>query len=226
MRPEIHRFELCPWVYRAFLNVTPQYRTILQQCFNALNDVGGKPIELVAGTPGIAYAVSDTMSWLKKKAWSPATSVGLFGIMMPLAANGIPAGIKSMEQLFTADDLSDVKVLIVSYDNMLPMQGRVNDAIAQWTKNGGILMLLSGKNDYWRMPDRFWAEKGSPVADLLMKLGVDVRQTVSFTRFLIHTYYDSVNALNQITHIYCLFVLLPFLFIRTSQRAPRVSRRA
>ena len=173
MRPEIHRFELCPWVYRAFLNVTPQYRTILQQCFNALNDVGGKPVELVAGTPGIAYAVSDTMSWLKKKAWSPATSVGLFGIMMPLAANGIPAGIKSMEQLFTADDLSDVKVLIVSYDNMLPMQGRVNDAIAQWTKNGGILMLLSGKNDYWRMPDRFWAEKGSPVADLLMKLGVD-----------------------------------------------------
>ena len=56
---------------------------------------------------------------------------------------------------------------------MLPMSGKVNDAIAQWTKNGGMLMLLSGQNDYWRMPDRFWAKQGSPVADLFAKLGVE-----------------------------------------------------
>ena len=93
--------------------------------------------------------------------------------MMPLATAGIPASVKSMEQLYTADDLSDVKVLILSYDNMLPMSGKVNDAIAQWTKNGGMLMLLSGQNDYWLMPDRFWAKQGSPVADLLAKLGVE-----------------------------------------------------
>lgn len=179
MRPEIHRFELCPWVYRAFKNVTPQYRTIQQQCFNALNWVGGKAIEMETGTPGIAYAVSDTLSWLKKKAWSPATSVGLFGIMMPLAANGIPVSIKSMEQLTTAADLSDVKVLIVSYDNMLPMSAQVNDAIAAWTRGGGVLMLLSGQNDYWRMPDRFWAKQGSPVTDLLTKLGVDAKVNTS-----------------------------------------------
>ena len=173
MRPEIHRFELCPWVYRAFGNVSQQYRTILQQCFNALNMVSGKEIQLEAGTPGIAYALSDTVSWLKKNTWPPATSVGFYGIMMPLATAGIPASVKSMEQLYTADDLSDVKVLILSYDNMLPMSGKVNDAIAQWTKNGGMLMLLSGQNDYWLMPDRFWAKQGSPVADLLAKLGVE-----------------------------------------------------
>ena len=173
MRPEIHRFELCPWVYRAFGNVSQQYRTILQQCFNALNMVSGKEIQLEAGTPGIAYALSDTVSWLKKNAWSPATSVGFYGIMMPLATAGIPVSVKSMEQLYTADDLSDVKVLILSYDNMLPMSGKVNDAIAQWTKNGGMLMLLSGQNDYWLMPDRFWAKQGSPVADLLAKFGVE-----------------------------------------------------
>ncbi|MCR4574642.1 MAG: hypothetical protein K5787_12855 [Lentisphaeria bacterium] len=175
MRPEIHRFELCPWVYRAFGNVSQQYRTMLQQCFNALNMVSGKEIELEAGTPGIAYALSDTMSWLKKNAWSPATSVGFYGIMMPLTTVGIPVSVKSMEQLYTADDLSDVKVLIVSYDNMLPMSGVVNDAIAAWVRNGGTLMLLSGQNDYWRMPDRFWTEKGSPVADLLSKLGVEAK---------------------------------------------------
>jgi hypothetical protein len=185
MRPEIHRFELCPWVYRAFGNVSQPYRTIQQQCFNALNMVSGKEIQLEAGTPGIAYALSDTVSWLKKNAWSPATSVGFYGIMMPLATAGIPVSVKSMEQLYTADDLSDVKVLILSYDNMLPMSGKVNDAIAQWTKNGGMLMLLSGQNDYWLMPDRFWAKQGSPVADLFAKLGVEA--TVELDAFAENT---------------------------------------
>ncbi len=173
MRPEIHRFELYPWVYRAFGNVSPEYRTILQQCFNALNYVGGKEIEMTAGTPGIAYALSDTVSWLKKNGCAPATSRGFYGIMMPLAAYGIPVGIKSMERLRRAEDLSNVNVLIISYDNMLPMSGEVNNAIAAWTKDGGSLMLLSGQNDYWRMTNRFWAADGSPVADLLSKLGVE-----------------------------------------------------
>ena len=179
MRPEIHRFEICPWLNRAFEDVSGSYRTILQQCFNALNEVGGKEITLEAGTPGIAYAVSDTISWLKNTNWAPATSTGLYGITMPLATAGIPVSIKSMEQIYTAEDLKDVKILIVSYDNMLPMSEDVNDAIAAWVKAGGTLMLLSGQNDFWDADDRFWNtgdnKDGSPVANLLKKLGVDVK---------------------------------------------------
>ena len=172
MHPQIHRFEICPWVNRAFANVSSTYRTIQTQCYNALNYVGGKAITMHTGTPGIKYAVSDTISWLKNEKWSPATSEGLYGVTMPLATAGIPVGIKSMEQLYTADDLSDTKILILSYDNQLPMSETVNEAIADWVKKGGVLLLTSGCNDYWDAADRFWAKDGSPIINLFGKLGI------------------------------------------------------
>lgn len=178
LRPEIHRFEICPWLSRAFEQVSDSYRTILQQCFNALNEVGGKEITLETGTPGIYYAVSDTISWLKKAKWAPATSQGLYGITMPLATAGIPIGIQSMEQIYTPEDLAEVKILILSYDNMLPMSEMVNDAIAEWVQVGGTLMLLSGCNEFWGAADRFWNtgknQDGSPVANLMKKMDVNV----------------------------------------------------
>lgn len=178
LQPEIHRFEICPWLSRAFEQVSSSYRTVLQQCFNALNEVGGKEITLEAGTPGIYYAVSDTMSWLKSSQWSPDTSVGYYGIVMPLATAGIPVGVKSMEHITSLDDLADVKILIISYDIMLPMSETVNDVVAEWVKSGGTLMLLSGCNSYWEAEDRFWNtgdnKDGSPVANLMKKLGVNV----------------------------------------------------
>lgn len=178
LRPEIHRFEICPWLSRAFEQVSDSYRTVLQQCFNALNQVGGQEITLEAGTPGIYYAVSDTLSWLKNTSWAPATSQGFYGITMPLATAGIPIGIKSMEQIDTVEDLSDVKILIISYDNMLPMSETVNDVVAEWVRSGGTLLLLSGCNDFWEGESRFWNtgdnHDGSPVANLMKKLGLDV----------------------------------------------------
>ncbi|MBQ2881621.1 MAG: hypothetical protein IJE40_05085, partial [Clostridia bacterium] len=173
MHPEIHRFEICPWTNRAFGNVSFSYKTILQQCFNALNEVGGKEVTLEAGTPGIKYVVSDTMSWLKSGQWSIDTSSAYYSVTMPLAMNGIPVGIKSMEQIYTAEDLDDVKILILCYDNQLPMSEDVNSAISDWVKAGGTLLLLSGRNEYWKMDDRFWAEDGDPITNLFKKLDVE-----------------------------------------------------
>lgn len=195
MVPQIHRFEICPWVDRAFGRVSSSYRTIQQQCYNALNYVGGKEIIMQTGTPGIKYAVSDTISWLKNSAWSPATSEGLYGITMPLATAGIPVGIKSMEQLYKAEDLADTKILILSYDNQLPMSEDVNNAVAEWVKVGGVLLLTSGSNDYWSAKDRFWINDGSPVKNLFNKLGLD-NVTVN-TDFSVSTasYITSANGL-------------------------------
>ena len=173
MHPEIHRFEICPWTDRAFGKVSTGYKTILQQCFNALNEVGGKEITLQTGTPGIKYLVSDTISWLKHARWAPETSDGYYGVTMPLATYGIPVGVKSMEQVYTSADLDDVKILIVSYDNQLPMDEKVNDAIAEWVKAGGTLLLLSGQNEFWEAEDRFWHADGSPIANLFKKMGVE-----------------------------------------------------
>ena len=94
---------------------------MLQQTFNALNEVGGKETVLETGTVGISYVMSDTMSWLKNTVWAPDTEKSFYGITAPLVNAGIPLNIKNLENINSADDLSDTKLLLLSYDSMLPM---------------------------------------------------------------------------------------------------------
>ncbi|MBQ4062602.1 MAG: hypothetical protein IJD14_07115, partial [Christensenellaceae bacterium] len=182
LRPEIQRFELCPWVHRAYENVSPSYRTVLQQTFNALNEVGGKETVLETGTVGISYVMSDTMSWLKNTAWAPDTEKSFYGITAPLVNAGIPLNIKNLENINSADDLSDTKLLLLSYDSMLPMNDTANKVIAEWVKGGGTLLVLSGDNKFWDIEDVYQNTdgiKGSPASDLFDKLGTDIKINTS-----------------------------------------------
>lgn len=186
--PEIHRFEICPWVHRAFMAAPSTYRTIQQQCYNALNAVGGAPVTLEAGTPGIYYALSDTISWQKRYNWTNDTCDSVYGATMPLISRGIPLGIKALEQITSPDDLKGVQLLILGYDVMFPVREEINIAIADWVKQGGNLLLLSGCSEFWDTDARFWNADGSPIANLFRHLGItgvtldtDIRTEEAFT---------------------------------------------
>ena len=62
----------------------------------------------------------------------------LYGITMPLATAGIPVGIKSMEQLYKAEDLADTKIIILSSSDYLLFYLKENTGVpvvAQWLMN-------------------------------------------------------------------------------------------
>lgn len=175
MQPEINRFQILPWVNRAFANVSNNYRTIQSQIYEMLNNVGGEDVKIEAGTPGITYLISDSLSWMNSgSGWALNTTDGLYGVTASLVRDGIPAKMKSMDQIESEADLDGVTVLIVSFDSNVPLDEKVNVAIADWVKAGGTLLFVSGSNEYWDIDNYFfWEEDGSPLNNLLKHLELD-----------------------------------------------------
>lgn len=173
MQPEIHRFEASVWPSRGFVAVSPNYRTLQLSCFEALNEMSGKAITTSAGTPGITYLLSDSLSW-QSGSWSLSSKDGYYGVTLPLVSDGIPVRVQSMENVTSAEDLKDVTLLLLSWDCQKPLSETVVDAIAAWIKNGGTALYVGGHDAFADSKAEWWAPWGSPLQALLDKLELDV----------------------------------------------------
>ncbi len=176
MVPEIQRFQLFPWPNRSFVGVAGDYKTLQLQVFNALDEVAGKPVTLTAGTPGIYFAISDSVSWQSQhRNWSHNTNASVYGMTLPLVARGIPVKMKTLEQVNSADDLADVKLLLLAYDCQKPKSETINKAIADWVKSGGILLYVGGHDRYQESETEWWhTAGGTPLQNLIYHLGLDI----------------------------------------------------
>ena len=177
LQPEIQRFQMFPWPSRSFLGVSPEYRTLQLNVFNALDELVGAEITMSTGTPGISYLLSDSISWQRNiKNWSLKSSTGLYGVTVPLAKSGIRTTFKSMERIRSAADLEGVSVLIVAYDCQKPKDEHVNEILADWVRQGGTLLYIGGRDEYDKMQDSWWQDIGfpSPLEHLLDELGLSI----------------------------------------------------
>lgn len=181
IQPEINKFEVLPWPDRSFLAAPDAYKTEQLNVFAALKQLSGKASELTAGTPKIALGISDTMSWHDEKT-SKQPLQAFEGLSVPLIKDGIPLKIKSLDLVKTADDLADVEVLILSYEVMKPAAEQTNIAIADWVKQGGVLLTVGGHDAVEKLPAAWWAAQGTPLKNLFYHLGLaDIDVTVPKT---------------------------------------------
>ncbi len=177
MYPEINRWELI-WTNRAFMDVSADYRSEQTAIHNALLDISGREFTLTAGTPGITYLLSDSLTWQSRNTdFAENAYDGFWGVAAPLTYDGILMRTKAMELVTDAEALADVSLLIVSYDNQKPLYENVNPAIAEWVKAGGTLLYLGGPDEYLTIEDAWWnadGKGGSPTANLLQYLDADI----------------------------------------------------
>ena len=176
MYSDINRWELI-WTNRSFMNVSPEYRSEQLNIHNALLEISGAPYRSLGGTPGITYLLGDTLTWQSpdKPEYGENAYDGFWGVAAPLVYDGIPLRTMAMELITKPEDLKNVSVLIVSYDNQKPLYEELNAAIAAWVKEGGTLLYLGGPDEYLTIPDAWWNQEGkggSPTANLLQHLGV------------------------------------------------------
>ena len=75
---------------------------------------------------------------------------------MPLLKRGIPIGITHIENVGFKKTLEDVKVLIMTYSNMKPMDPEAHGHLASWVKNGGRLIYASRDNDPFQTVREWW----------------------------------------------------------------------
>jgi hypothetical protein len=193
MYPEINRWEFI-WTNRSFMNVSPDYRSEQLNIHNAMLEISGAEFSLTAGTPGITYLLGDTLTWQSpdKPAYGENAYDGFWGVAAPIVYDGIPLRTMAMELITKPEDLQNVSVLIVSYDNQKPLYEELNVAIAEWVKDGGTLLYLGGPDEYLTIPEAWWNQDGkggSPTANLLSHLGV--ADSIS-----VKTYTGGVKGLN------------------------------
>lgn len=187
MQPEINHFQECVWPSRGFTVAPDRYRTIQLSVYNTLHEVGDYGATRYAGTPGVYFALSDSSTYQVyfNAMNSETTSPSYDGISISLIEKGIPLGVKALEYIDDPTDLEDVKILILAYDMQKPQSESVNTAIAQWVKQGGVLLYLSGYNDYDTVSSKWWTEKGqTPYENLLEHLGLDSIQVEPMDYYL------------------------------------------
>ena len=178
LQQDIHTFQECVWPSRGFTVAPEKYRTVQMAVFNALGEIGGLESTLYAGTPGISFALDDSISWQNGHQMVGNNIAGYSGIMLSLVERGIPATVTSLRYLDSVEDLAGVKVLILCYDTVKPQSEKVNEVIAQWVKQGGTLLYIGGKNDYDNINTEWWfAKNQTPYENLLQHLGLTDVQT-------------------------------------------------
>lgn len=172
MNPAIQRFEVLPWITRAFSGVSNTYKTIQLNIQKMQKDLVSRDVTLTGGTPGITYLLSDSLSWVATgNRWTADSSTGFYGVTLPLITAGIPVQFASLDTLTSVDQLKDVSLLILTLDNILPRSEDCLKVLSDWVKAGGSLVVISGYSQYWEMDSAWWPD--SPLASLFEQMGLE-----------------------------------------------------
>jgi hypothetical protein len=181
------------------------YSTQLLVMINALNDIKITDNK-ISGTQGISVLLCNSIMFQRLpthddgKAWAdpyfsnfyetsgmfhryptnnrlmdPALS-DFYGEALPFLKRGVPVNMVHLENLGYAKALSDTKILLMSYSNMKPLTEEPHKQLADWVRNGGIIVYSGRDDDPFQAVKEWWntGEKkyACPADDLFEKLGI------------------------------------------------------
>ncbi|MFT3902524.1 MAG: hypothetical protein QM727_05095 [Niabella sp.] len=189
--PSVADYEVMPWPSRIYLGkfklensderqpISPAYATQMQVMVNALNEM---PVSenKVNGSHGIGVLVSNSMMFQRfptHAGYEDPQLSNFYGMAMPLLKRGVPVETVHMENLSNANTLKNIKVLIMSYANMKPLNESYHTALVEWVRKGGVLIYYGRDNDPFQKVQEWWNTNGkrynSPSEDLFGKMGIE-----------------------------------------------------
>ncbi|MDR1370283.1 MAG: hypothetical protein LBJ72_09210 [Dysgonamonadaceae bacterium] len=189
--PMISDYEVMPWpdriyegLYRAGANGSERtkiprfYSTQMQVMINALNDIP-RSDNKVSGTSGIAVMMSNSLMFQRFPTHVGYEDPGFsnfYGQTLPLLKRGIPVETTHMENTAYAGTWENMKVLVLSYSNMKPLEPEYHDHIADWVRNGGVLVYCGKDIDPYQSVMEWWNTDGNhypvPSGHLFEKMGI------------------------------------------------------
>ncbi len=157
-------FEVAPWPRRVFVDRYPSrpdpgsprvrilmdYASQLLGVMNALANMDQPAGTMRAAVPwgSVGVAVSDSMM---NQRGEPGPGDGeydlFFGQALPLVKAGVPLRPVQLDNLRRADHLGGLRLLVLSYDLQKPVGAFVHQAIAQWVRAGGALLVVGAGDD-------------------------------------------------------------------------------
>lgn len=169
--PMIADYEVMPWpdriyegLYKTCDTCTTKekiprfYSTQMQVMINTLNDM---PLSdnRVSGSHGIGVLMSNSLMFQRfptHDGYDDPQFSNFYGQTLPLLKRGIPVSTVHIENVSYPDTWKDLKVLVMSYSNIKPMQPDYHQYIADWVKNGGVLVYSSKDIDPYQTVMEWW----------------------------------------------------------------------
>jgi len=188
--PDVADFEVMPWPERIYTRpfkvtseaeemlISKDYATQMQVMINSLNEV---PVSenKVSGSHGIGVLMANSLMFQRfpvHKSYTDSLFSNFYGQTMPLIKRGIPVETVHIENLKYEESLKEIKVLVMSYANMKPLEEESHGYLADWVKNGGILIYCGENNDPYQRVKEWWNSDGNdyafPAAHLFEKLNI------------------------------------------------------
>ena len=190
--PEIADYEIMPWpsrIYRGYYNksgdsaekirIPKDYSSMMQVMINSAHEV---PVSRsrVNGSHGISVLMGNSLMFQRfpiHEGYEDPQLSNFYGLAMPLVKRGVPVEISHIENLGYPKALKDVKVLLMTYSNMKPLDPEAHTHIADWVARGGHLIYCGTDADpfqtvseWWNSGDNHYA---TPSAHLFEKMGLD-----------------------------------------------------
>ncbi len=179
--PDIWRYEVMPWPSRIFHGKYPadepapnrhrgkkdlesnrvglpkDYATEILIVINELNNMDQRELSWECGTKGIGIFVSDTMMFQRSDPHPSDDRLGsFFGLAMPLLKAGSPVEPVQLENATLKGYLDRYKVIFLTYEGMKPPSPELHGALAEWVKNGGILVFVDDDKDPYNQVAEWW----------------------------------------------------------------------
>jgi hypothetical protein len=189
--PGIDKYEVMPWPERIYTHlyklagsdsavlIPHYYATQMQVMINALHDI---PLSdnHVSGVEGIGVLMSNSLMFQRfptHNGYDDPQFSNFYGQTLPLLKRGVPVQTVHMENLGYPATLGPVKVLIMSYSNMKPTSALVHRQLADWVRQGGVLIYCGRDIDPYQSVMEWWNTKGmtykAPSEHLFKLLGID-----------------------------------------------------
>lgn len=189
--PMIADYEVMPWpdrIYEGLYRTSADndkkeriprfYSTQMQVMINTLNDM---PLSdnNVSGSQGIGILMANSLMFQRfptHDGYEDPQLSNFYGQALPLLKRGIPVKTVHIENVSFPETWKDVKLLIMSYSNMKPMDETAHAHIAEWVKNGGVLVYCGRDDDPFQSVQEWWNTNGNnfkaPSEHLFLKLGL------------------------------------------------------
>ena len=175
--PQIADYEVMPWpariyedLYRVSANSEEKariprfYSTQMQIMVNTLNFM---PLSKnkVSGSQGISVLMANSLMFQRSlepvEGYEDPQLSNFFGLALPLLKRGVPVSITHLENTGYADTWKDVKVLLMTYSNMKPLDPKAHQDLADWVKQGGTIIYCGRDNDPYQDVLEWWNQNGN-----------------------------------------------------------------
>lgn len=191
MYPTVETYEVMPWpdrIYQGLYRIAGtdekqriprSYSTQMQVMINTLNDIRTSSRQ-VNGTQGIGVLMANSMMFQRfpeHASYEDPQFSSFYGQTLPLLKRGIPVNIVHMENTPFPQTFDGLRVLVMSYSNMKPLDPKFHAYIAEWVKNGGALVYCGEDIDPYQSVLEWWNTNGNeyatPSEHLFEQMGLD-----------------------------------------------------